>query len=340
TFVFTHELTHSFDIGDEYETPGGLYSNPIAGHSNINSFDEVRNGNSTTDIASAGIKWLAFDRMEKSERILNINSLAVQGNGKFRIEVTLATANVNRWAKDKKDGTKLYLREFRVRSYRSFSAFGGLFFPTKHFYRMPKYDEQMPPATPPNVVQEPALVVIKDIEIVSLVGNDKMELDIDPVQLPAAITGATNQLDALRSLITANGYVNGILYKPKKTTAPVADKKLVRTEVAAYIDTNRIPLDRNGSSSATEKESPPNVLVKTRGRLTGNKFPFKVIGLYEGGDHANTNAFRPAGDCRMRNSYNGSVSTPELCHVCQYYVVSLLNPAMLEVVENKYPDFS
>lgn len=340
TYITTHELTHSFDIGDEYENPGGPYSRNITGFSNLNSFNEVRDGSSTTDIVSKGIKWKANDRMEKSERILSIDSLVVQGDGKFRIEVTLATTNSSRWEKDKKAGTKLYLREFRVKSEINFQEYGGLFFTCKSFYRMPKYSEKMPPATPPNLLAEDPLVIIKEIEIVNLVGNNKMQLDIDPAQLPANISSAADQLLALRQLVTANGYVNGVLYKPKKTIDPGTEKKLVRTEVAAYIDAKKVPLDRTGFDSATDADYPPKELVKTKGKLIGNRFPFKVIGLYEGGDHAHTGVFRPAGNCRMRSNYSLDKTNPEICHVCQYNVVSLLNPAMLEIVENKYPDFS
>jgi hypothetical protein len=342
SFVLAHELAHSFDLGDEYESSGGNYPNKISPHSNITSFAEVRDGTSATQISSANIKWGAYDRMEKSDRILNIESLTIQGNGKWQIQVKLASLFVTRWEVDKKAGIKLYLRGFRVWTEAEKRIFGGLEIVTKNFHRFPRFEQVFPSTTPPTVKLEPQLMVIKDMEIMQILAPDKLELEFDPSQLPATITGATNQLDALRTIITVNGFANGILYKPKKTsTSPIVDKRLVMAEVSAYIDSNKIPLDRNGSTSTQGAEKPPATLINTRKKLIGNLFPHKVIGLYEGGDHAHDNVFRPTGDCRMRNSYNNDAPklTPSLCYVCQYYLVSLLNPAMLEVLEKEYPDF-
>jgi IgA Peptidase M64 len=336
-FTFTHEFSHSFDIGDEYE--GANVPSGVSGHSNIVNFDEIKEGNSPNNILSNDVKWKIYDRIEKSERILSINSLTQVSPTIIRLNITLATNNVIRWRREQRNRTDIYLREFRVKSYQSYHSRGGLVFATKHFYRMPMFRDVIPPTTPPSVIPEDPLVVIKNIKITNLINNNRMEIEIETSQLPSNINSAPDKLDAIRKLITVNGFANGLLYKPKKYTPnPVDEKKLIRREVITYIDTNKKALDNPGNTQ--NREEPPVTLVNRRGRAMGNRFPFKVIGVYEGADHSHTGAFRPAGDCRMRNSYNGGSSTPELCYVCQYYIVSLINPSMLEIIENSYPDFT
>jgi hypothetical protein len=336
SFILSHELMHSFDLGDEYEDPVKDFKG-ASGFSNNVAFEEIKLQNDDPlRIKKDAIKWKEQDRIEKCERVMGIDSLTT-GGGKWRVTVTMATQNIRRWEPDKKAGTKICLREFRVRSQWDFRAVGNLDFQVKHFNIFPAYA----PVTGGVLLEDP-LVVLREIEIVQLIGNNKMQLDIPENQLPNEVFFATNKLEALRKLFTANGYVNGVLYLPKKSkTTPATVEKLIRKEVLSFFDTQKVPLDHFGTFNAdTTAEYPPTFLVPVKGKFLGNRFPYKVIGLYEGAAHAQTHAYRPAGNCRMRMIYLIDTKLiPEFCFVCQYNTLSILNPAMLEELEKMYPDF-
>jgi hypothetical protein len=77
---------------------------------------------------------------------------------------------------------------------------------------------------------------------------------------------------------------------------------------------------------------------------------WSVIAAYEGGANCNCDIYRPTGFCKMRRGYRWEIDNRVVdehmhgirdvpfCFVCKYFMVHLLNPAMLWVLDLEYPE--
>jgi len=75
-----------------------------------------------------------------------------------------------------------------------------------------------------------------------------------------------------------------------------------------------------------------------------------VIAAYEGGANFNCDVYRPTGMCKMRRGYRWEIDTGfvdeqmrairevPFCFVCKYYLVHLINPSALMVLDLEYPE--
>lgn len=62
----------------------------------------------------------------------------------------------------------------------------------------------------------------------------------------------------------------------------------------------------------------------------------KTIGVYEGARYYTGMQYRPAGNCKMRNSHDTEDSGGQFCHVCKYLIVNRVDPEMLDVLDRNY----
>jgi hypothetical protein len=75
-----------------------------------------------------------------------------------------------------------------------------------------------------------------------------------------------------------------------------------------------------------------------------------VIAAYEGGANFNCDIYRPTGMCKMRRGYRWEIDNRfvdeqmhgirdvPFCFVCKYYLVHLINPSALWVLDLEYPE--
>jgi hypothetical protein len=62
-----------------------------------------------------------------------------------------------------------------------------------------------------------------------------------------------------------------------------------------------------------------------------------TIGVYEGGGTWTCRAFRPSGNCRMRNFDPAGKQQINFCFVCKYMLVNLIDPSVHDVIDALYP---
>ena len=62
-----------------------------------------------------------------------------------------------------------------------------------------------------------------------------------------------------------------------------------------------------------------------------------AIGIYEGGGTWTCRAFRPSGNCRMRNFNPTGTQQINFCFVCKYMLVNLIDPSVHDVIDALYP---
>lgn len=140
--------------------------------------------------------------------------------------------------------------------------------------------------------------------------------------------------------------VGSILYQPAMNGT--ARRTVVHDAVRNFL-VNNPPFGVNTATNE-EGETPPAIP-----NLSKPKHRESVIGVYDGAGTFNTNAFRPAGNCRMRNVDYWTVtefrwalkiipwfrSVPrvrQFCFVCKYALVNDLGPEAFDILDREYPE--
>jgi hypothetical protein len=61
----------------------------------------------------------------------------------------------------------------------------------------------------------------------------------------------------------------------------------------------------------------------------------KLIGVYEGAEYVTGMTYRPAGDCKMRESADEGAGG-EFCFVCKYLIVTRVDPALHALLDERH----
>ncbi|HTF04401.1 MAG TPA: M64 family metallopeptidase [Bacteroidia bacterium] len=333
--VTTHELGHSLVLGDEYEyerLTSFLSTASDYRVDNISYYENIKNGTSVAppQIDPTKLKWADLHRIRRSARInsatwthADLNNISLSIQVKVMSHVTWAV------------GDHVYLREFKVTHWTdAYTKYGGvrIDLPFNGFIPFPTED---------------ARVLIEDLPIATVAtaaGVKTITMRVPKIKFPAAWQALADA--AFRTNMDAISLVGGVLFIPKRKTDG-SILKLIDDEVMQFMINTHAPLTSNYDASSargcgpasvgisnSDSENPPANLTATSGR----RLPlhsFRVVGAYEGADHATCRAYRPTGMCRMRSeAFNGP-----FCYVCQYLIVNRLNPSRLSELEADYPEF-
>ncbi|MFA1550096.1 hypothetical protein [Actinomadura chokoriensis] len=110
----THELGHSFNLGDEYEEFNGDDGNATLTddltHDNVARLGAISFGPAANrKVDPAKVKWFELLRMRLSDRLL-VDSTAVPGG----IQVSIDRGQIAKWVKAKQENAQVHLRRFRI----------------------------------------------------------------------------------------------------------------------------------------------------------------------------------------------------------------------------------
>ncbi|MEU4617033.1 hypothetical protein [Streptomyces umbrinus] len=108
---------------------------------------------------------------------------------------------------------------------------------------------------------------------------------------------------------------------------------VVEEAVAVFLRSTQLPLNprRNLSVATRDDQFPESIL--------GFKPPynsFRLIGLYEGGNHASRGFYRPAGACKMRNQNDKVHDGRQFCHVCKWLLVNFIDPGQHALLDRQF----
>jgi len=330
--ITMHELGHSLVLGDEYEVSAPTVSTANNFRfDNISYYENIKSGASLAppQIDLAKLKWAGLHRVSRSARIstpvwthADLNNISLSIQVKAMRGVT--------WAA----GDHVYLREFRVTFWPIQTSYGGvdIDLPFHGFIPLPTEDPR---------------VLIEDLAIATVAtaaGVTTITMQVPKIKFPVAWQALADA--TFRANIDAIGLSGGLLFIPRRRTDG-SILKLIDDEVMQFMTTTHTPLtshfdatDPSGCGPASvgagtaATSNPPATVTATSGRRLPS-LSFRVIGAYEGADHATCRAYRPTGQCRMRDS---SFTGP-YCYVCQYLIVNRLNPSRLSELEADYPEF-
>lgn len=329
--VTMHELGHSIILGDEYETgaPSISWANNFR-FDNISYYENIKHGASLAppQIDPSKLKWAGLHRIRRAARInavtwthTDVNNISVTIGIKAMTGVTWAV------------GDHVYIREFRVTPWAIQTEYGGveIDLPFNGFVPLPTEDPR---------------VLLADLTITAATttaGVTLITMLVPKAKFPAAWQALADP--AFRTNVDAVGMVGGVLFIPK-TKPDGSLLKLIDDEVMTFMTSAHGPLTSNydasvpggsgpasvGAGSAAT-DNPPATLTATSGRHLPAQ-AFRVIGAYEGADHVTNRAYRPTGQCGMRDSN----FVGPFCYVCQYLIVNRLNPTRLSELEADYPE--
>ncbi|HTF04402.1 MAG TPA: hypothetical protein VK826_10260 [Bacteroidia bacterium] len=331
TDTTVHELGHSLVLGDEYEdsTPEISFANDFR-FDNISYYRNINSGASLAppQIDPLKLKWAGLHRISRSARIntaawthADLNNISLSIQVKALTGITWAVSD------------HVYLREFKQTHWPIHAEYGGVLVevPFHGFIPLPTEDPR---------------VLIEDLSIATVTtaaGVTTITMLVPKIKFPVAWQALADA--AFRANIDAIGLVGGLLFLPRRRPDG-SMLKLIDDEVMQFMNTTHTPLTSNfdasvasgcgpasaGGSAVTE--NPPATVTATSGRRLP-LLSFRVVGAYEGADHATCRTYRPTGQCRMRDSsFNGP-----FCYVCQYLIVNRLNPSRLAELEADYPEF-
>jgi hypothetical protein len=96
------------------------------------------------------------------------------------------------------------------------------------------------------------------------------------------------------------------------------------------VDTHQ-PLNRDTDTKLPNKKRDQPRLI--RGFLPPCK-NYKVVGVYEGGEHAAAHFYRPTGGCKMRNPDQDGGD--EFCFICKWLIVNRIDPGMHALLTQRF----
>jgi hypothetical protein len=294
-----HELGHGLGLGDEYDYGhDGFTQMTPADIADVESCPNLTTYGATAFTpkpSSATTKW-NLDRMSFACPITR-DTGAPSGGG---LSVKISAANGALWKKTVAAGAKVYIRE----AARLTAA-------------------QTPPLLNPAS---------------NRFGPYTWALDSTNTTLTLSSSGPVNSP-------TAPLHAGAVVYLPQ-TDASGASLTLIPPDAASWIDAHgafprrgKLPCgtpeltknvsDWKGNSSTFEvAEYPPKDLWTVPPKP---RYHYVYPGVYTGGGTWTCGVYRPAGDCRMRDS------SYHFCMICQYLIVDAIDPAQLPAVDARYP---
>lgn len=334
--TLTHELGHSFVLGDEYEEASGAASgDPDHLFDNLSYLDHIHytgTGSNANSIDPSKLRWAGLHRVERSEKILGVTWNHTNLNA-ITADLRIAAANVGQWPA----ATPVFIRELRRNNWDIAVGYAGITIYGTWISNIPRSNED-------------PLVVLDTISITAVnAATGMLTISVPKAKFPAAWQSLSD--GDFRTRINGMNLVGGLLYLPRQSSGNIL--KLIDDEVMQKMNTTHAPLTTNrsgagvcGTASGAADTPPANVINTTRRSLPAHTF--KIIGAYEGGDHNTCTVYRPAGFCRMRNSSGmpdggvivNAASVSEFCYVCQYLIINRINPAKLVQLEALYPEFT
>jgi len=158
-------------------------------------------------------------------------------------------------------------------------------------------------------------------------------LTIDPSSNLAA-DALTLKLPASQ-LATATFPAGSTLYLPRRDKNN-AILRVIHPSVIAHIAANGSFAPQAPGTCAQfnlAAEKPPATIAN----FTLPAVAADTIGIYEGGGTWTCRAYRPSGNCRMRNFDPAGTQQINFCFVCKYMLVNLVDPSVHDVIDALYP---
>ena len=109
---------------------------------------------------------------------------------------------------------------------------------------------------------------------------------------------------------------------------------VVEDEVAAFLRSTALPLNRNRDLTVPSKEDQIPLPIFN---FKPPHNAFRLVGIYEGGKHESRGFYRPAGTCKMRNQNDLVHDGRQFCHVCKWLLVNLVDGGRHALLDDFYP---
>jgi hypothetical protein len=305
-----HELGHGLGLGDEYDFghDGSTQMTPediafVESFTNLTTYGASTGATAPTPSA-ATTKW-NLDRMTFACPITRDTGAPSAGG----LSVQISAANGALWKRNVPAGANVYIREAaRVTASQ----------------------------TPPQL--KPAS---------NRFGPYTWALDASNTTLTLSNSGTVNSPPAALD-------AGAVVYLPL-TDAAGTILTLIPPDAARWIDDHQAGFPRRGSPQplpceTTEQaknvhppagtlygpdtdvaEYPPDILRNLPKSSPLYRYQYGYPGVYTGGGTWTCGVYRPAGDCRMRDS------SYHFCMVCEYLIVDAVDPAQLHAVDARYP---
>jgi hypothetical protein len=299
--VLTHELSHSFNLGDEYAEHAGAPGFTLDEFANLQKESDAQRGPPAARVLHGDeIRW----RWHRIERVGVVSApLTLAGNV---LTVKLRELEALFFGKD----DRVHLRQRNGRS------------PLGKF---PKLSVQMVvdsvDATGNLVLIRPTGVAITYPNLVQLADAIATfgigSILYKPKPASAAVFHATDYPYAemighnIKAFITRNR-VPLVAFPPAATTGIAAGE-----QIPVFVpDTNPAGVQLAPTLAAADR--------------------VRIVGLYPGGATHHLGVFHPTGHCMMRSDKN---PVQEFCAVCRYLLVETIDPSLHDVVDLEYDRF-
>ncbi|HTM25363.1 MAG TPA: hypothetical protein VL225_09230 [Vicinamibacterales bacterium] len=298
--VFVHELSHSFDLGDEY---GGFNDRPLFPAEVEHDHRTECNLQSPTSLKVAGditgeeIKW-RWPRIRWAAEI--IGALQDEGAGMFSAPIRMSHAF------GFPVGEIVHLR-FRDINFA---------------WRDVHYDDQSSYLIKLPLVSVPLKLVETFDTGAPPVKN--VRLHVEPGVAFPYPAGSTVQAANLVAKFPAGS----IVYQPTKAPAGVFDAatypyaELIAKNVMEQVTFLHAALGHTNSDLSLPELPSVGSMTTIRKGFPNASLPF-MVALYEGGSGNATGIFHPTGSCVMSDQDSGS----RFCHVCKYVLVDAIDPS-------------
>jgi hypothetical protein len=303
----THELGHSFNLGDEYESfPGDDPNAKFASDLDSDNLSRLGavflHGATQPDgtvlfadhqIDPDKVKWFKLLRMQVSDVL--IKDSETQGSN---IKVTIDKRFIAGWAAAKSKSWPAHLRR------RDFT--GG------------------PDAT---ITAEGRQLPLKVGSNQYLVGLDIGDIDENQGTI---LLGGGGLPPAPFPVFPKGSFI----FVPSRDSGGdlmfVVEKKVLE-----WLKQNHLVLNKDTDTSKVNAEEDNPIDISD---FHAPCKSYKVIGIYEGASYYTAEDYRPAGLCKMRKQSDAGTGDGEFCHVCKYLIVQRVDPKLLALLDaNYYP---
>ena len=148
---------------------------------------------------------------------------------------------------------------------------------------------------------------------------------------------------------TLNEWEEIIVYKPMAPppswhTLPYEFAEVISKKVLDYLRASPYPFNVRADRAARNvlKEIIDRDSVQ-QSRIPGKLIPCcssckkRIVALYSGGDQRHGHVYHPTAQCLMRSHYDSNEGCmEELCEVCKYTIVNVIDPIMHRLLNKKY----
>jgi IgA Peptidase M64 len=319
TDIVAHELSHSFNLGDEYESRTETIMFSFMNTDNLQTINEIRFGpadlSRRPSIDASKLKWSKLHRIAFADPIAS-GAQWERATSQVTVRLDVDAQRLRLWDTWRLTHERVFLRQYRAPVWGG--ELGG-------YWQLP-HTADINPMSP-----ETEWVIIENMLISRVdmaTGQIVLTVPSFPASPPPLPTGS-------------------LLYIPKMDCDGTTPLKLVEPEINGYMTRERSALSNNFDARrpgrcAPEDNSPdlPPAAAISPANSSRCSFPansFLVIGAYEGGWEVSCGAYRSAGACKMRLHTAGG-SEGVLCFVCQYLIVNRVNPSLHGVLDQvSYP---